>query len=129
MGMTLPQTKYTVGFESFWRVWRQVTEDPSGKKPAFLSWQKQKLEGNEVELIARLAKQAKYRKWYKWKYPKEFLASWRKCVTWLNQQGWEDEAEIPKSAPVRTGKPESLGEIIVASLEERQKIAKEAGWK
>ena len=88
------RTQYTKGFEKFWKVWRKVTNKGTDKPEAFKYWKRDKLEGDEEELIRRLNLQQAERKRFKSKG--EWLPEWCYCRKWLNNRRYEYVPEPPK---------------------------------
>lgn len=78
------KTKYTTGFEKFWRTWCDVTGKKTDKPEAFSYWKRDKLEGDEDELIRILLLQSDERK-----KTKEWQPRWCFCRKWLNRRRYE----------------------------------------
>ena len=88
------KTKYTVGFEKFWKVWIAITRNFSGKYVSFKYWKRDKLEGDEDELIRRLRLQQDEKK--RLKRRGEWQPQWCFCQKWLNRRRYEYVPEPPK---------------------------------
>ena len=92
LGSNVIKTKYTTGFEKFWRIWKLTTGKTSDKPEAFGYWKRDRLEGDEDELIRILGLQAKERKKNKgWK------PDWCYCRKWLNKRRYEYVPEQQKN--------------------------------
>lgn len=87
------KTKYTAGFEKFWKTWRGVTGKETDKPEAFKYWKRDKLEGDEDELIRRLLLQAAERK--RIKALRIWQPEWCFCRKWLNNRRYEYAPEQP----------------------------------
>lgn len=92
-------TKYTIGFEKFWKVWRRVTGRVADKPEAFKYWKRDKLEGDEDELIRRLFLQADERK--RIKSLRIWQPEWCFCRKWLNNRRYEYVPEPPQDRTVK----------------------------
>jgi len=96
----MARTQYTADFEMFWKdfPWRWDRNENQRikrkKKPAFLAWQKLD-EETRIECMAkrRLIRASEG-------------SSVRDCVTWINQDGWED-IDLPEDK-WKPGLPESM---------------------
>ena len=88
------KTKYTSGFDKFWKVWKDITGKESDKSEAFKYWKRDRLEGDEDELIRILGLQADERKRLKTKG--EWQPPWCFCRKWLNKRRYEYIPEPPK---------------------------------
>ena len=88
------KTKYTKGFEAFWVAWKNVTGKVADKPEAFKYWKRDKLEGDEDELIKRLNLQQAERKRLKAK--REWIPEWCFCRKWLNNRRYEYAPEEPQ---------------------------------
>lgn len=106
-------TKYTIGFEKFWRTWRGVTGRVAGKPEAFKYWKRDKLEGDEDELIRRLLLQAGERK--RIKSLRIWQPEWCFCRKWLNNRRYEYVPEPPEKR---------ITKILRHTKEEEQEYAK-----
>lgn len=88
------KTKYTVGFEQFWKVWTTITRNFNGKYVSFKYWKRDKLEGDTDELIRRLRLQQAKRKMLKKRG--EWQPQWCFCQKWLNRRRYEYVPELPR---------------------------------
>ncbi len=107
------KTKYTVGFEKFWKTWRGVTGRDTDKPEAFKYWKRDRLEGDEDELIRRLLLQSGERK--RIKALKIWQPEWCFCRKWLNKRRYEYVPEPPK---------ERITKIVRFTKEEQEKYDK-----
>ena len=88
----MSRTNYTCGFEKVWKTWRGVTSKESDKPEAFRYWKRDKLEGDEDELIRILLLQADERK--RIKALRIWQPEWCFCRKWLSRHRYE---YIPES--------------------------------
>ncbi len=116
----MKKTKYTVGFEKFWKVWIAITRNFNGKFMAFKYWKRDKLEGDEDELIKRLDLQQDERK--RLKVRGEWQPQWCFCQKWLNNRRYEYVPELPKNR-VRKIIPLTTEEKEIYSPEQVKKRA------
>ena len=93
------KTKYTKGFEKFWQEWRKITGRGTDKPEAFRYWKRDRLEGDEDELIRILNLQDDERK--RFKRRKEWIPEWCYCRKWLNNRRYEYVPEPPKKKLVK----------------------------
>lgn len=93
------KTKYTKGFEIFWKVWSRITNKKTDKPEAFKYWKRDKLEGDENELIRRLNLQQAERRRFEVKG--EWIPAWCFCRKWLNRRRYEYVPEPPKTREIK----------------------------
>lgn len=92
------KTKYTVGFEKFWKVWISITRNFNGKFTAFKYWKRDKLEVDTDELIRILRLQQAERE--RFKARGEWIPGWCFCQKWINRRSYEYVPEPPKTREI-----------------------------
>lgn len=92
------KTKYTAGFEKFWKTWKAITGEPTDKPVAFKYWKRDKLEGDVDELIRILKLQQAERE--RFKANGEWIPKWCFCRKWLNNRRYEYVPEPPKTRKI-----------------------------
>ena len=94
------RTNYTSGFEKFWKVWKNITNKPTGKPEAFKYWKRDRLENDADELIRILYLQQTERK--RLKGIREWVPEWCFCQKWLNKRRYEYVPEPPKRREIKS---------------------------
>ena len=115
------KTKYTKGFEIFWKTWCGITGKKTDKPEAFGYWKRDKLEGDEDELIRILLLQNDERKRLKDKGV--WQPVWCFCRKWLNKRRYEYVPEPPKKRIVEIVSPLTQEEKDMYSPENKKRRA------